>query len=181
MPTLANWSTADPKTARTVADAGTEQSEAIVGLWQVHVPSTTDRGVNGRNQARSGIGYFIGSGRVAPRHRPVDDGRIRGDDDLAHSQRRARARVIQDELRLLLTRWDPIGVADDTEAADEYDCMIGPLYRLLQSGATTVEITGWLAAELDEHFGLAGVPTTDQDFAVDLQRWWAASAEAHEV
>jgi hypothetical protein len=128
-----------------------------------------------------GFGACIGSGHVAPRHRPVDDERmIRGDGHLARSQRRARARVIQDELRLLLTRWDPIGVADDTEAADEYDCMIGPLYRLLQSGATTVEITGWLAAELDEHFGLADVPT-DQDFAVDLQRWWAANGEAHET
>ncbi|MDX6230260.1 MAG: hypothetical protein QOI76_3650 [Frankiales bacterium] len=82
---------------------------------------------------------------------------------------------------MMLMRWDPIGVADNLDGADEYVCMIGPLLRLLQSGATTVEITGWLASELDEHFGLAAVPKSDQRFAVELLLWWAANAEAREV
>jgi hypothetical protein len=102
------------------------------------------------------------------------------DHDPAASNRRA-GRLIQDELRLMLLRWDPIGVADDLAAADEYDCMIGPLFRLLNSAATTDEITTWLASELNEHFGLAAVPSSDQRFAIELQRWWTAGAEASET
>jgi hypothetical protein len=101
------------------------------------------------------------------------------DQDAAPSGRRA-GRLIQDELRLMLLRWDPIGVADDVAATDDYDCMIGPLFRLLNSAATTDEITTWLASELNEHFGLAAVPRSDQRFAVELQRWWAAGAVARE-
>ena len=44
-----------------------------------------------------------------------------------------QSRVRWAELRRLLCEWDPIGVMDDPEwPRDEYDCMIGPVLRLLE-------------------------------------------------
>jgi hypothetical protein len=57
------------------------------------------------------------------------------------------------ELNALLCEWDPIGVGPDGPR-DEYDCLIGPLLTLLQSGATQDEIASYLETELVEHFGL---------------------------
>jgi hypothetical protein len=36
---------------------------------------------------------------------------------------------LQDELRYLLNRWDPIGIYDESLdfPPDEYDCLLGPL------------------------------------------------------
>jgi len=47
--------------------------------------------------------------------------------------------------RVLLTRWDPIGIVDVSEASDEYDAYVGPVHRLLVSGATEHEIARYLA------------------------------------
>ena len=46
--------------------------------------------------------------------------------------------TLQDELRYLLNRWDPIGVYDETLnfPPDEYDCMIAPLLTRLSRGET---------------------------------------------
>ena len=56
-------------------------------------------------------------------------------------QRARTAREIQAAVgRVLLTRWDPIGVADVPEASSEYDAYVGPVYRLLAAGATDNEI-----------------------------------------
>jgi hypothetical protein len=60
------------------------------------------------------------------------------------------------ELRNLLCEWDPIGVMDDPEwPRDEYDCMVGPVMRLLESGASEAAITAYLRAEIADHFGLS--------------------------
>jgi hypothetical protein len=37
---------------------------------------------------------------------------------------------------LLLRHRDPLGVASEPEAAGEYDAYVGPIYRLLTSGAS---------------------------------------------
>ncbi len=48
--------------------------------------------------------------------------------------RKQRAREIQDSIRqVLLHDWDPIGVADEPAAQDEYDAYVGGVYRLLAS------------------------------------------------
>jgi hypothetical protein len=44
----------------------------------------------------------------------------------------------------LMSQWDPIGVSDTPEAADEYDGYIGGVCDLLKSGATDKEITEYL-------------------------------------
>ena|SRR5687767_4899469 len=57
-----------------------------------------------------------------------------------------RARDIQTAIaRLLTEEWDPIGVRDEPEAADEYDAYVGGVYRLLASGASKESIAEHLA------------------------------------
>ena len=46
---------------------------------------------------------------------------------------------------ILMREWDPIGVAEIPEAADEYDSYIPDVFALLQKGATAKD----LAAHLD--------------------------------
>ena len=72
------------------------------------------------------------------------------------SKREVRQRSSQ--LNALLYEWDPIGVGPDGPR-DEYECLVGPLLTMLQSGATQGEIASYLETELVEHFGL----TTNRD------------------
>ncbi len=46
---------------------------------------------------------------------------------------RDRSAGLQDKLRYLLNRWDPIGIYDERLdfPPDEYDCLIGPLLARL--------------------------------------------------
>ena len=46
--------------------------------------------------------------------------------------------------RLLMEKWDPIGVAGVPEAADEYDTYVGQVGRRLREGATAEEIAAYL-------------------------------------
>ncbi len=39
-----------------------------------------------------------------------------------------------------MKEWDPIGVSDTPEAADEYDIYLGGIYRLLKQGTSGNEI-----------------------------------------
>lgn len=57
------------------------------------------------------------------------------------------------ELNALLCEWDPIGVGPNGPC-DEYECLIGPLLTMLQSGVPQDEIASYLETELVEHFGL---------------------------
>jgi hypothetical protein len=49
----------------------------------------------------------------------------------------AQARTRIEGIRARLLTWDPLGIDDVIDAEDEYDCMIGPLARLLVEGAST--------------------------------------------
>jgi hypothetical protein len=72
----------------------------------------------------------------------------------ALTKRELRERSSQ--LRALICEWDPIGVMDDPDwPRDEYDCLVGPLLTLLQSGAADDSIAGYLRKEIVEHFGLS--------------------------
>jgi len=46
--------------------------------------------------------------------------------------------------RVLLNVWDPIGVRDEPNAQDEYDCCLGSLFHLLTSDATDDAIAEYL-------------------------------------
>ena len=51
-------------------------------------------------------------------------------------KREQRAAEIQDLIRQVLLRdWNPIGVNNDPELADEYDSYIAPVYRILVGSA----------------------------------------------
>lgn len=78
------------------------------------------------------------------------------------------------EVRALVMEWDAIGVADVPEAADEYDCMIGPLYGHLQRGADARFLRDWIARERVDHFGLSPNLGADRALADALVAWWTA-------
>lgn len=75
--------------------------------------------------------------------------------------------------RALLIEWDPIGVADTPEAADEYDCMISPVMHKLFDQIGVDELASWISRERSEHFGLSPDPIGDHRLAVQLTRWWS--------
>jgi hypothetical protein len=56
-----------------------------------------------------------------------------------------RSREIRCHIRrVLMAGWDPIGVSDVPEAADEYDSYIGGVYELLERGASVANICDYL-------------------------------------
>jgi hypothetical protein len=56
-----------------------------------------------------------------------------------------KSREIRSHIRrVLMEEWDPIGVSDIPEAADEYDGYIGGVYELLDDGASEQEIAAHL-------------------------------------
>ena len=67
-----------------------------------------------------------------------------------YESRRIRAEV----RRVLLDVWDPIGVKDEPNAQDEYDCCLGSLFHLLTTGATDDQIAEYLWRQGTEHMGL---------------------------
>ena len=64
---------------------------------------------------------------------------------------------------------------------DEYDCLMGPLLTLLDSGASKEEIARYLRKEIDEHFGLSADNYDFTAVAERVRRWfdhgWRAIAE----
>ena len=76
------------------------------------------------------------------------------------------------ELRALLNEWDFIGVMDDPSwPRDEYECLIGPLMRRLESRQTVPELARFLEDNLRDHFGMHRVETLD-DFAKRVKTWY---------
>ena len=58
--------------------------------------------------------------------------------------------------RILLNDWDPIGIAEITEAQDEYDAYVSGVYRLLARRAPVREIFEYLWWLETDHMGLCG-------------------------
>lgn len=75
--------------------------------------------------------------------------------DLTGKLSSRRRREISDAIReVLIRQWDPIGVKDMPEAADEYDGYIGSVHRLLASNADAQQIAKLLATIQTENMGL---------------------------
>jgi hypothetical protein len=83
-----------------------------------------------------------------------------------------RTRESQRQVRCLLMEWDPIGVSDIPEAADEYDCMISSLLHLLFEGADARSLADWIRHERLSHFGLWPDDARDMQLAEWLTTWW---------
>ena len=75
-------------------------------------------------------------------------------------------------MRRLLMAWDPIGVSDIPEAADEYDCMISPLLHLLFEGADARSLADWIRHERSSHFGLRPDDARHMQLAEWFTAWW---------
>ena len=56
----------------------------------------------------------------------------------------------------LLKEWDPIGIQDISEAQDEYDAYVSPVYQLLISGKSESKIFEYLWWIETKHMGLSG-------------------------
>jgi hypothetical protein len=66
------------------------------------------------------------------------------------------SRRIRTEIRhVLMNVWDPIGVKDEPNAQDEYDCCLGSLFTLLTTSATDDQIAEYLWRQGTEHMGLS--------------------------
>jgi hypothetical protein len=94
--------------------------------------------------------------------------------DPGSPRNRDRTRESQKQVRAILMEWDPIGVSDAPEAADEYDFMISPLMHLLYDGTDEQELLGRITFHRD-YMGL-GEDTigADRQIAANLLHWWAA-------
>jgi hypothetical protein len=79
------------------------------------------------------------------------------------------------ELRTLLNGWDPIGVTGEGGPTDEYDCLLSPLMRLLEGGASVREISRYLEQEFTDHFGLSAAPQRAFEFAERAKSWFEGS------
>lgn len=67
-------------------------------------------------------------------------------------ERSAQPRLPFELVHALVNEWDPSGVADLVD--DEYDCLEGPLVRMIIRGASRAEFSEFLWDELQDHFGL---------------------------
>ena len=63
----------------------------------------------------------------------------------------------RDIRRILLQEWDPIGVADEPMAADEYEDYVFGVFRLLLDGAPASAIAAHLAEIERARMGMEGV------------------------
>ncbi|MGH7416911.1 MAG: hypothetical protein ACREKB_03950 [Candidatus Rokuibacteriota bacterium] len=74
------------------------------------------------------------------------------------TSREERADEIQEQIKEVLLRdWDPIGVAEEPRAHDEYDAYVGGVYRLLASGAQPRVVAEHLARIEAERMGFTTV------------------------
>lgn len=79
----------------------------------------------------------------------------------------------QELRRLLMQEWDPIGVKDAPEAADEYDGYRSPLMQLLRDGAAAERIADYLTTA---ERGMGLTPAEPPlGVAESLRRWYPDS------
>jgi hypothetical protein len=72
----------------------------------------------------------------------------------------------------MLMQWDPIGVAAEHLAADEYDEVIGPLIRQLRDGHSAEDLRAWLSRYVVDDLGLDRDDVRDRGLAMKLIDWW---------
>jgi hypothetical protein len=68
--------------------------------------------------------------------------------------------------KILMQQWDPIGVSDVPEAADEYDRYIDRVHDLITQGASEQDIASYLQSVEIEEMGMVdtrGLPLLEPD------------------
>ena len=76
---------------------------------------------------------------------------------MSHGRNKQQSRENRARVREVLMRdWDPIGVADIEDAADEYDAYVGRVYVMLMDERANVEaIAAYLFGIETDHMGLS--------------------------
>jgi hypothetical protein len=74
---------------------------------------------------------------------------------------------------LLLREWDPIGVGDAPEAADEYDSYLGQIAERLRSGTSAEDLAAYLNVLSGEPMGLDPNPDANLHAARKIVEWYA--------
>jgi len=77
------------------------------------------------------------------------------------------------ELQKAVNDWDPVGLIELGAPEDEYECLVGPLMRMLQVGSRFEEIVRYLNQHIPEHFGVSK-PEGAHEFAEGIVRWFSA-------
>jgi hypothetical protein len=77
------------------------------------------------------------------------------------------------ELRAQVNAWDPIGLIGMGSPPDEYECIVGPLMRYLESGAPAEEIQTFLSREFAEHFSVPVTESTITEFVATARVWFS--------
>ena len=67
--------------------------------------------------------------------------------------------------------WDPIGVADSPEAADEYDSYLPGMRRELSEGSVD-SLSEYLNRISSDQMGLSRNASDDREAAEALHAWW---------
>jgi hypothetical protein len=101
--------------------------------------------------------------------------------DPGHPENKHRTRESGRQARELLLGWDPIGIAENAAAADEYDCMISPLLHQLHDGTSERELRRWLKAEVEDHFGMRADRRRERRLAAELISWWTERSSSPPV
>ena len=71
---------------------------------------------------------------------------------------------------LVMSEWDPIGVKNIPEAADEYDAYLGEIRQLVVTRASTQNIFEYLWQLETQHMGLTGDRARTMKFAENLSK-----------
>lgn len=67
--------------------------------------------------------------------------------------------------------WDPIGIAGTPQARDEYESYVGPVFSLLEAGASEPEIAAHLARVAEADMGLPSHHKVSSKAASLLVNW----------
>lgn len=76
--------------------------------------------------------------------------------------------------RLLMRQWDPIGVAGEPHARDEYDSYLGLIAERLRRGSSADEVAHLLQSIRCERMGLRAYYEADLRVANAIRDWYAA-------
>ena|ERR1700690_1624916 len=75
------------------------------------------------------------------------------------------------ELRNAVNAWDPVGLIGLGAPADEYECLVDPLMRMLENGSRPDEIVSYLDQHIPDHFGVS-IPVGAQEFTNGIVNWF---------
>ena len=81
-------------------------------------------------------------------------------------------------LRKLLNSWDPIGLIELGSPGDEYQCLVGDVFRELRQGRDQKKIVSFLVRHFPEHFGVRVERKQIREWVRRILTWWETEAKS---